>query len=559
MKTRVNKLSQIFQPPFVASIGLMMALVHPAEAQFNFTTNGHAITITGFTGTNPLVTIPNMINGYPVTSIGDSAFQYSILTNVIIPNGVTNIGEAAFYSCRGLPGVMIPSSVTAIGIEAFGQCTSLTTITVDAQNSLYSSVNGALFDKIQSTLVEYPAGVDGGYTIPNGVISIGESAFFSGSLTSVTIPSSVTNIGELAFVGGPLTTITVDPQNSHYSSLNGVLFNKSQSTLVEFPGGVGGSYTIPNSVSSIRDNAFYAQYGLTSVTIPDSVTSVGSSAFWNCIDLTNAVIGNGMTNIAGSAFAYCWDLTNILFQGNAPIPATDSTVFSEDDNAIAYYYAGTLRWGATFDGIPTVELPALGGVPPSITTAPLSQSAWPGSSVNFSVTAAGTAPLAYQWYFDGLTLPGATNAFYSIASVQATNAGSYSVTVTNAYGLSNAAATLTVMSTNVFLSAGWLTPDKDIYGSRNGGYATRTVDVSSYTNAWTLAGASAPLTGDVLGNSNSQLVVNVPNGIGIYGGQGTQLGFISTGAQLACLAMLMGTACSKSWRCKWTRTITSKF
>jgi formylglycine-generating enzyme required for sulfatase activity len=343
---------------------------------FTFTTNNGTITITGYTGTNPVVTIPSMINGWPVTtigdyafytnsimanvtipnsvtSIGDSAFQYCSLTNVTIPNGVTSIGEAAFYSCRSLPSVAIPASVTSIGIEAFGQCTSLTTITVDAQNLLYSSVNGVLFNKSQTMLVEYPAGVGGNYTIPNSVTSIGDSAFYSGSLTSVTIPNSVTNIGELAFVGGPLTTITVDTQNLLYSSVNGVLFNKGQTTLVEFPGGWVRNYTIPNSTTSIGETAFYAQYGLTNVTIPNSVTSIGIEAFYNCIGLTNITIPTSVANIGDYAFAYCYDLTGAYFLGDAP--SLDSTVFLADPVTI-YYLPGTTGWSAfsTATGVPIV-------------------------------------------------------------------------------------------------------------------------------------------------------------------------------------------------------------
>ena len=111
------------------------------------------------------------------------------------------------------------------------------------------------------------------------------------SLTSVTIPSSVTSIGEGAFDDcTSLTAITVDTHNSFYSSVDGVLFNKSQTTLIQYPGAVAGNYTIPNSVTSIGDGAFDYCTSLTSVTIPNSVTSIGDDAFYSCTNLTSITI-----------------------------------------------------------------------------------------------------------------------------------------------------------------------------------------------------------------------------------------------------------------------------
>ena len=144
-----------------------------------------------------------------------------------------------------------------------------------------SSVDGVLFNKSQTTLIQYPGAwpaatrsptaspASGDYafygctsltsvTIPNSVTSIGDWAFYRcTSLTSVTIPNSVTSIGDWAFYScTSLTAITVDALNSVYSSVAGVLFNKSQTTLIQCPGGKAGSYTIPNSVTSIGDYAF---------------------------------------------------------------------------------------------------------------------------------------------------------------------------------------------------------------------------------------------------------------------------------------------------------------
>ena len=166
--------------------------------------------------------ITSVIISDGVTSIGDKAFyNCSSLTSVTIPNSVTSIGDFAFDGCSGLTSVTIPNSVTSIGDYAFWYCSGLTSV-----------------------------------TIGNSVTSIGNYAFwYCSSLTSVTIPNSVTSIGYVAF--------------ANCSSLTSV--------------------TIPNSVTSIGGEAFAYCSGLTSVTIPNSVTSIGDYAFRDCSSLTSIV------------------------------------------------------------------------------------------------------------------------------------------------------------------------------------------------------------------------------------------------------------------------------
>jgi hypothetical protein len=150
------------------------------------------------------VTIPGT-----VISIGEDAFDGCVsLTNLTISNGVTSIGNEAFQDCNSLTNVMIPASVASIGANAFRACFGLTAITVDAQNSNYSSVNGVLFDQSKTTIIQFPNGLVGNYTIPTGVASIGQEAFYVCGLASVTIPATVTNIGADAFYAcGSLTSL----------------------------------------------------------------------------------------------------------------------------------------------------------------------------------------------------------------------------------------------------------------------------------------------------------------------------------------------------------------
>jgi len=300
-------------------IGMLVLLSLPVtvRAQFSFITNNGAITITGYSGTNPVVVIPSSISGLPVTSIGYGAFsRHFSLTSVTTPNSVTNIGGEAFRLCTGLTSANIPDSVTSIGPSAFSNCYGLT------------SAN-----------------------IPDSVTSIGPSAFFScSSVTNILIPNSVTSIGVNGFANlSSLTNIAVDASNPVYSSVNGVLFDKSLATLLQFPGGLVGSYTIPRSVTSIGSGAFYNS-GLTNVTIPEGVSNIVADAFDYSHGLTSVTIPKSVTSIGSMAFSYCFSLTAIFFQGNAP---PDTSYIFYDSPTTVYYLPETTAWGATFGGNPT--------------------------------------------------------------------------------------------------------------------------------------------------------------------------------------------------------------
>ena len=190
-----------------------------------------------------------------VTSIGDYAFAKSGVRSITIPNSVTSIGNYAFYG-SDLASVIIPESVTSWGKYAFSNCNDLTSVTIS--EGVTSIGNGAFYGCYNLTSI----------TIPNSVTSIGHGAFSYTGLKSVTIPESVTSIGDGAF--------------RECSGLTSV--------------------TIPNSVTSLGKETFYLCYSLTTVNIPNSVTSIEKGVFMECSKLTSINIPNSITSIGAQAF-----------------------------------------------------------------------------------------------------------------------------------------------------------------------------------------------------------------------------------------------------------------
>jgi len=328
------------------------------EGDYTYTTNGfRQATITSFRkSAADAVAITNALGGHRVIGIGAYAFMVCTnLTRVAIPDGVTEIGEEAFAFCFNLADVTIPRSVTNIGERVFRCSHRLTAITVDAANENYSSLDGVLLDKRQTTLLHYPDGRAGRYVIPGSVTKIAGWAFYSCTgLTEVVISGSVTNIGESTFSRCyRMKDFTVDDTNAKFSSLRGVLFDKSQTVLLRYPGGRRGSCVIPSNATHIHNHAFDSCRILTKIMIPDSVATIGENAFKECVCLTDMRIGNGVTNIGSGAFSSCISLTRVEFKGNAPTPGT--TIFRGTNKAVIYHRPGTTGWGKEFGGRPTKE------------------------------------------------------------------------------------------------------------------------------------------------------------------------------------------------------------
>lgn len=250
------------------SLATQLGLKADQYGNFGYSTDGSTATITSYSGSvagEAVIIIPdaitNRIPNLPVTSVGDWAFGFCISTNIAIPESVTRIGDGAFYSCQSLTGLTIPDSVTSIGDYAFQDCTSL---------------------------------------------------------TGIMIPSSVTRIGRGAFENcANLRTISVAAANISYSSMNGILFNQDQTTLIRYPiGSRPERYVIPATVTNIGDYAFADCYCLSNITIPGRVANIGDYAFYDCGSLSGVTIPSSVTNIGGCAFENCYSLSNITIPGS---------------------------------------------------------------------------------------------------------------------------------------------------------------------------------------------------------------------------------------------------
>ena len=287
-----------------ASEGLDMVLISEGE----YTVSGIG------TCTDTEILIPTTYNDLPVVSVEASAFlNNTAITSVVLPDGITSIGENAFNGCESLtsvtfgknsqlssigPGafnycyslesITIPESVTSIGSDAFYYCYGLRSVTFGENSQLTSIGEGAFCCCAKLTSI----------TIPDGVKSIGNHAFAGCSaLESITIPDSVLNIGDSAFAEcTALESITIPDSvlSIGYSAFEGCTALKN--------------ITIPGSVLSIGDNAFKECTALESATISEGVKSIGDNAFYNCINLVNVSLPDSLTSISFNTFYGCTNL-----------------------------------------------------------------------------------------------------------------------------------------------------------------------------------------------------------------------------------------------------------
>lgn len=249
--------------------------------------------ITGYDGQEETLQIPVMLDGHPVSAIGDGAFYgCTSLTSVTIPQGVESIGDYAFESCTSLMKVTLPESVVSVGENPFVGCTSLRYIIVPVENPVLRTVRGVLYDQTAKRLVCYPgAFIAESFTVPEGTVSIDSLAFYHvKALKEIVLPDSVTTIGVGAFEGCselkksnlPAGLTTVAPRTFAWCI-----------ALKEI--------VLPETVAEIGDEAFLFCRNMTCLTLPDDLQTLGANAFAWCAKLQLAVLpGTSAAQLAQS-------------------------------------------------------------------------------------------------------------------------------------------------------------------------------------------------------------------------------------------------------------------
>ena len=241
-----------------------------------------------------------------VTSIGMRAFSYCpAMTEASLGNGLTEVPDKAFYGNTGLKKVTLGKNIESIGKSSFENCRSLVDIVIPVSVRV---IDNCAFCGCESL---------GVFRIQRNVISIGEKAFADcSSLTVMNIPGSVSSIHDSAFWNcRSLKNIQVNADNSYYSSLDGVLYNKAKTKLLACGGGKTG-ITIPGTVKWLCKGAFYGCSRISSVDIPDSVISIAKNCFCDCTSLKDVHIGSGLTAFGNSVFQGCSSLENINIPEN---------------------------------------------------------------------------------------------------------------------------------------------------------------------------------------------------------------------------------------------------
>jgi len=297
--------------------------------------------------------------GKNVETIGASAFDTCMgFETIVIGEKVKTIGDMAFNWCFSVTSLTIPASVEEIGEAAFGDMDSLEFISVDKNNKNFSSHHNVLYNKEQTVLILCPEAKWGQYVMPNTVEVILKDAFYYSSLDNITLSKSLKSIGNGAFsmcrslqqiifpeglvvIGAEafsyctqlteinlpnsleelgeavfdncikLESFTVGENNKNYTAVDGVLFNKDVTEMVDFPTARSGAFKIPESVLVIDDEAFDGASKLTSVTMGNAVTEIGARAFRDCEQLASVTLSTAVTEIQEETFSGCFSLTTI--------------------------------------------------------------------------------------------------------------------------------------------------------------------------------------------------------------------------------------------------------
>ena len=281
------------------------------------------------------------------------------LENISIPDDCRSIGWESFSACS-LISVNIPRNVSFIDKLAFNRCYKLVSINVDSENRWYASIDGMLCDKKQETLIYYPAAGKKIINIPNTVKEINEYAFLCSIYQEkLNIPSETVTIpyGIFKFLSG-LSFIDVDVNSACFTSIDGVLYDKSVSELIACPRLkdeitiLDGIQTIspfafyscqnlrvinmPNSITMLGEAGFFFCNSLTDINFSDNITFIDDNAFWECTSLTSMLLPKSIAGIGDNAFTGCTNLTKIYINREEP-PFIEKRTFYRTNGELVIY------------------------------------------------------------------------------------------------------------------------------------------------------------------------------------------------------------------------------
>lgn len=257
--------------------------------------NGEA-SVTGYTGSDMELVIPDTLGDCPVTAVSENAFMGSSdIVSLVIPDSVRTIGARALSGCPWLCSITIGSGVAEIGDYAFTACPELSEIKVSEDNPTYTAVNGSLYDKNDTLLIYAGAGIA---EIAAFTKAIGKAAFFGRTdLYSVSIPKGVTAIGDYAF-SGCMYLRSVELPDS-VSELGKGCFMSCSSLM---------SFTPGNSIKNIPESCFYSCTSLSDITIPESLTAIGDRAFYGCGELSGVLIPDTVKTFGTDSLGRHYDI-----------------------------------------------------------------------------------------------------------------------------------------------------------------------------------------------------------------------------------------------------------
>lgn len=288
--------------------------------------------------------------------IDNYSFAYCYnLQDINIKDGVKEIGEGAFEDDYNLITINIPQSVEIINSKAFKHCCNLQNINIANGNSNYSSIDGVLLSADNKKIILYPSGKkDEEYSTPESIEEIGDNAFCQAhNLKNLIIGTNVNTI-QLAFDNSKFTNqtnnyvsaiekFTVAPNNKHFRSIGGVLYDKDGKILIQYPhANKNTNYTIPNDVIYIEPWAFANNFSLTSINLPNNLREIREHAFDGCHNIHFLTIPSSVNEIKEKAFANCYGLSVIMVLAQNPPTCSGSNIFT-NDNTDDYSYTRVLR------------------------------------------------------------------------------------------------------------------------------------------------------------------------------------------------------------------------